>query len=25
MAMAEKVLIMTVPCHWAFLARRFVG
>ena len=25
MARAEKVLIMTVPCHWAFSARRFVG
>ena len=25
MAMAERALIMTVPCHWAFSARRFVG
>ena len=25
MAMAERALIMTVPCHWAFAARRFVG
>src|SRR5260370_40535941 len=23
-AMAESALIMTVPCHWAFAARRFV-
>src|SRR5580698_2531781 len=23
-ATAERVLIMTVPCHWAFLARKFV-
>ena len=25
MAMAESALIMTVPCHWAFAARRFVS
>jgi hypothetical protein len=24
-ATAERVLIMTVPCRWALVARRFVG
>jgi hypothetical protein len=25
MAMAETALIMTVPCHWAFMALHLMG